>query len=114
MKRDIKEALIVTIIICTGLTSCDNEFDPTKIDTPMVKGELVSDDIRMKIELNLDTTVFFIDNMDDINALLEKVSQAKAFELEHKGWKKAKQIPITFQHEQLLKIIPYMKLPVIL
>ena len=24
----------------------------------MVKGELVSDDIRMKIELNLDTTVF--------------------------------------------------------
>lgn len=90
MKRDIKEALIVTIIICTGLTSCDNEFDPTKIDTPMAKGELVSDDIRMKIELNLDTTVFFIDNMDDINALLEKVSQAKAFELEHKGWKKAK------------------------
>ena len=108
MKRDIKEALIVTIIICTGLTSCDNEFDPTKIDTPMVKGELVSDDIRMKIELNLDTTVFFIDNMDDINALLEKVSQAKAFELEHK------QIPITLQHEQLLKSIPYMKLPVIL
>ena len=41
----------------------------------------------MKTELNLDTTVFFIDNMDDINALLEKVSQAKAFELEHKGWK---------------------------
>lgn len=93
METNNKNFIILTIMACLGgLSSCNNESDYRDLNVSKVKVELVSDSLRKIIEANIDTTVHFINNINDIKVLSEKVSQPKVSELERNGWKKVESI----------------------